>query len=199
MEYSRSFDLSRNLWRSARQRLHSLLRETHGAEIAEAAAVLPVMFMIVLGIFWFGQAFRIYGTITRAAQDGARAAAAPYCTTCTAANTPGGNAFNAVQAGLQAAHLDPDNIRPLTGANKWTPAAMVDCVSGSNVACTNEAGVCVQDHVLLVSPASTVAVCGVSVSFEYPYQFWLPFTTLNQQKLQLKAVGRVGMENPTVQ
>ena len=36
------------------------------------------MFMMLLGIFWFGQAFSIYGAITRAAQEGARAGAAPY-------------------------------------------------------------------------------------------------------------------------
>ena len=52
--------------------------ETRATEIAEAAAVLPLMFMILLGIFWFGQAFSIYGAITRAAQEGARAGAAPY-------------------------------------------------------------------------------------------------------------------------
>ncbi len=60
-----------------------LAGETRGAEIAEAAAVLPLMFMILLGIFWFGQAFSIYGAITRAAQEGARAGAAPYCATCS--------------------------------------------------------------------------------------------------------------------
>lgn len=185
----------------AQKILRRLLGETRGAEIAEAAAVLPVMFMIVLGIFWFGQAFRIYGTITRAAQDGARAAAAPTCITCAVCNgaCAATNASNAVQAGLQAAHLDPSSIRPLTGPNKWSPPNMVDCVSGGAVTCNNQGGVCVQTHVLLVNAASTEPVCGVSVSFEYPYQFWLPFTTLNQQKLQLKAVGRVGMENPTIQ
>ena len=52
--------------------LREIIRETRGAEIAEAAAVLPLMFMILLGIFWFGQAFSIYGAITRAAQEGAR-------------------------------------------------------------------------------------------------------------------------------
>jgi Flp pilus assembly protein TadG len=74
-----------------RNSIHSILRrltaETGGAEIAEAAAVLPLMFMILLGIFWFGQAFSIYGAITRAAQEGARAGAAPYCTTCSSPNS----------------------------------------------------------------------------------------------------------------
>ena len=64
-----------------------LAAETRGAEIAEAAAVLPLMFMMLLGIFWFGQAFSIYGAITRAAQEGARAGAVPICATCTGTNT----------------------------------------------------------------------------------------------------------------
>ena len=36
-----------------------LSRETRGQEIAEAALVLPIVFMLMLGIFWFGQAFSI--------------------------------------------------------------------------------------------------------------------------------------------
>src|SRR5438045_3302176 len=74
--------------------IRTLVRDTRGAEIAEAAAVLPVMFMILLGIFWFGQAFSLYGTLTRAAQEGARAAVAPVCATCSAANDPSTNAYN---------------------------------------------------------------------------------------------------------
>ena len=179
----------------ARNTLRRLAGETRGAEIAEAAAVLPIMFMMILGIFWFGQAFSIYGTITRAAQDGARAgAAAPNCTTCTAGNTAATNASNAVQSALVAAHLDPSKIVPLAN---WTPPAPVDCVTGNAVACTNVGKVCVQTHVRLptqLPTPGTGAVCGISVSFEYPYQFWLPFTSLNQQSIQMQAVARVRME-----
>ncbi len=170
--------------------LNRLLHETGGAEIAEAAAVLPLMFTIVLGIFWFGQAFQIYGTITRAAQDGARAAAAPYCSTCTPTNSAATNAFNAVQAAMQAAHLDPTKI-----ALPKNPPALVDCVSGNAVHCTNKNGVCVQSHVWFSSLASNTPVCGVSVSFEYPFKSVLPFTSLNQKQLQLRAVGQVRLEN----
>jgi Flp pilus assembly protein TadG len=169
-----------------------LLRETRGAEIAEAAAVLPIMFMIVLGIFWFGEAFSIYGTITRAAQEGARAAAAPNCTTCTTANTPAQNAYNAVAAALTVAHLKPNQIVPIgSGTGKWTPTNLPDCTSGT-VSCTNTNNVCVQPHVLLSGTAGTGAACGVSVSFEYPYQLWLPFVT--NYGIQMQAVGRVRME-----
>ena len=93
------------------QFMRRLASETRGAEIAEAAAVLPLMFMILLGIFWFGQAFSIYGAITRAAQEGARAGATPYCATCTGASSATTNAANAAQAALQASRLDPTQVR----------------------------------------------------------------------------------------
>jgi hypothetical protein len=44
--------------------------------------------------------------------------------------------------------------------------------------------------------AGISGVCGVSVSFQYPYQFWLPFTSLNNQRIQLQAVARMRMEMP---
>ena len=89
--------------------LRKLARESRGAEIAEAAAVLPLMFMILLGIFWFGQAFSIYGAITRAAQEGARAGSVPYCVTCSSGNSPAENAVTAVQTALVASKLDPQH------------------------------------------------------------------------------------------
>jgi Flp pilus assembly protein TadG len=174
-----------------RNTLRKLADETRGAEIAEAAAVLPVMFMILIGIFWFGQAFSIYGTITRAAQDGARAAVAPYCTTCSTTNSPSLNAYNAIQADMAAAHLNVSNIVPLTS---YTNPAPVDCSSGNTVTCTNNGNVCIQMHVKLSQTSGTGAVCGAEVSFEYPYTFWLPFTSLNKQTIQMPAVAQVRME-----
>lgn len=91
--------------------LRRLARETRAAEIAEAAAVLPLMFMMLLGIFWFGQAFSIYGAITRAAQDGARAGAAPTCSTCSSGSSAAANAVAAVNADLLASKLDPTQIQ----------------------------------------------------------------------------------------
>lgn len=173
--------------------IRTLTRESHGTEIAEAAAVLPLMFTIILGIFWFGQAFRIYGTITRAAQEGARAGAAPYCTTCSGGNTAATNAGNAVRSALVAAHLDPAQILPFS---KWTQPTMLDCSLGTPTSCQNVNNVCVQTRVQLSNPGAAGAVCGISVSFQYPYQFWLPFTTLSNQNIQLQAVARIRMEGP---
>ncbi len=168
-----------------------LARDTRGAEIAEAAAVLPLMFMMLLGIFWFGQAFSIYGTITRAAQEGARAAAAPVCTTCAGAANPGSNAAAAVQSVLSAAKLDfTKAVKPAT------PPALLSCPSSTLVGCDPTQGkICVQEEVQLsIRAAGGVGVCGTSLSFEYPFQFWLPFTSLNKQQILLSASAQVRSE-----
>src|SRR5580765_5965097 len=144
--------------------LRRLADETRGAEIAEAAAVLPLMFMILLGIFWFGQPFSIYGAITRAAQEGARAGATSSCTTCSAGGSRVTNATNAVNNALTISKLDPRNIQSLS---VQVPIQMASTSSGTN------------------------GVNGISVSFQYPFQFWLPFTSLNKQLILLSASARV--------
>jgi hypothetical protein len=37
--------------------------------------------------------------------------------------------------------------------------------------------------------------CGIIVSFQYPFQFYLPFTSLNMQKIILSAQAQSRMEN----
>jgi len=174
--------------------MQRLVVETAGAEIAEAAAVLPIMFMILLGIFWFGQAFSIYGAITRAAQEGARAGAAPYCTTCAAgASRPAQNAANAAQAAMVASKLDP-NLAQFPA----TPPTFNSCIVGnSSPGCDGSASskVCIQTPVQLTSTVSGAAgVCGISVTFQYPFQFYLPFTWANNRQILLTASARVRME-----
>jgi Flp pilus assembly protein TadG len=164
-------------------------RESRGAEIAEAAAVLPLMFLMLLGIFWFGQAFSIYGAITRAAQDGARAGAAPSCTTCAplSASARAANAVAASQAALTIAKLDPTRARQPSPAPTFVP-----CPGGA--ATCGSSKFCVQAPVYLSDTTTGTGVCGVSVSFQYPYQFWLPFTSLNKQLIWLSASARVRLE-----
>jgi Flp pilus assembly protein TadG len=168
-------------------------RDTGGSEIAEAAAVLPIVFMVVLGVFWFGQAFRIHGTIAHAARQAARAGSTPVCTTCAAGLSVGANANAALQNALLAAKLDPAQAARPTG----TPN-LVSCSNGAAVACDpGLSNVCVQENVQLSRVGAGISgVCGISVSFQYPYQFWLPFTSLNNQRIQLQAVARMRMEMP---
>jgi Flp pilus assembly protein TadG len=165
------------IWRKA-------VRDRRGEEIAEAAMVLPLLFLILIAVFWFGQAFRIYTTLTQAARQGARAAVAPVCATCLAGtSTSTQNAISAVSSALTASHLSTSQLVPLT---QWTPVNQCACGtinSGScsgSVSCASDptnSNVCVQPNVQLsYSAQGGAGECGTAVSFryQYPYSFKLP-------------------------
>lgn len=151
------------------------------------------MFMMLLGIFWFGQAFSIYGAITRAAQEGARAGAFPYCATCAGTNTLtqyATNADTAIQNALIGSKLNP--------ALAQYPATLptFNSCNQNQATCANTSNnFCVQAPVQLANLGlGGTGVCGISVSFRYPFQFWLPFTSLNKQQIWISASARVRME-----
>lgn len=170
-------------------KLKKIVTGTSGSEIAEAALVLPIFFMIMLGIYWFGRAFNTYATINHAAREGARFAVAQTCATCGSPNTPPtpDNIALQVKQALQASSLDPSQVSHLTGITR--PA----CGGGPAVSCSVPAvgpQICVYYDIQLPNslPAGSGAPgCGVSVQFQYPYQFSLPFTSLNMQKIMLSA------------
>jgi Flp pilus assembly protein TadG len=168
-------------------------RSTEGAEIAEAALVLPLLFLFLLGIIWFGRAFNIYGTIAQAAQQGAIIAARPSCAgTCSNVATSDTTVYNTIKALMQASSLDPTQI--IATSNP----APVSCVDPPTlVTCTNFNNVTICRQALLDSPASTTqpAQCGVIVSFRYPFQFYLPFTSINLQQVKMSAQAQSRMEN----
>lgn len=76
-------------------------RRERGAELIEFALILPLILVLIMGIFDFGLAFQRYEVITNAAREGARlgSLAANYSvadiqgrvnTYCVAAGLPGG-------------------------------------------------------------------------------------------------------------
>jgi hypothetical protein len=186
---------------------------TRGAEIAETAMILPLLFVFLIAVFWFGQAFRIYGTITQAARQGARAAVTPACATCASSNDPSANAWAAVQSTMQAAHLDPTQLKQPTTLPPLCPcstnASSTSCTGGGAVSCdSGETNICVQgvnrtggnppveSNVELSAPLQGGAgECGISVSFQYPYSFWLPFSALNKQTIELRAQAEMRAES----
>jgi Flp pilus assembly protein TadG len=182
-----------NIKRIARQ-----LGATEGTEILEAALVLPFVFMLLLGIVWFGRAFNIYSTITQAAQQGAILAARPACATCTQVSPWGSTSFpsdatvtSAVDAVLKSSNLDTAQI--LVSPNP----PPVSCVVPPVPCTTTSDNITICRQVLLNFSASATQPpqCGIIVSFQYPFQFYLPFTSLNMQKIILSAQAQSRMEN----
>jgi Flp pilus assembly protein TadG len=177
----------------------NLVRGVCGSEIAEFAMILPLFFMIFMGVFWFGQAFRIYGTLTHGARAGAEAAVAAVCTTCPGGATPAANAQTAVYNALAAAHLDKNNLVAWGGASpKWTPPTFVSCTP-QPVSCDNSiTDVCVQTNVQLSAPAQGgMGTCGISVSarYQYAYSFRIPLTSLDLGNMLLPGQAQMRLES----
>ncbi len=178
-------------------RLRKLVTATGGSEIAEAALVLPILFMLLLGIYWFGRAFNVYATINHAAREGARAAVAQKCATCSSAVNPSCSSgincsltpdqiADQVQQALQASSIDWRQVTNLAGNRLACDGTSPPC----SFPAAGKPQICVRYNVQLPTtlPAGSGApACGVSVEFQYPYKFFLPFTSLNMQQIMLNA------------
>src|ERR1700737_1726277 len=110
------FDLSSRAKRRIRgllniNRITHKITNTDGAEIAEAALVLPLVFMLLLGIIWFGRAFNIYSTITQAAQQGAITAARSSSVALGNKNSSDTVVDDAIVAVWEASSLEPEQIK----------------------------------------------------------------------------------------
>jgi hypothetical protein len=160
----------------------SFLSSSTASQVAEAALVLPLAFMMLLGIYWFGRAFNIYATINHAAQEGVRAGVAQTCATC-------GNSYifpiqgaTIITDAMKASSVDPGQIQAW-GNMAPTLCAPMGAFPGG---CTMKNNITMCNNVLLSPPtAAGPQACGVTASFQYPYQFWLPFTSLNNQQIML--------------
>jgi len=97
-------------------RIRRILTPESGQEIAEAAVVLPLTMMLLLGIYWFGRVYNIYGTITHAAREGARIATAPTCAMCGNVATTQDQVADKVADILKASKLDPAKVSAITPA-----------------------------------------------------------------------------------
>jgi hypothetical protein len=187
-----------------KEKLNQIARQfttTDGQEIAEVALVLPVVFMLLLGIVWFGRAFNIYSTITQAAQQGAITAARPVCATCSTTGGWNGTEFpndttvgNTINAVMQASSIDPTKIpansNPPTPTFCPSPPNPPGACSGTNITICREV---LLNYTIGTPPPPSQ--CGVIVSFQYPFQFYLPFTSLNLKQITLSAQAQSRMEN----
>lgn len=176
------------------QQIARKLSKTDGAEIAEAALVLPLVFMLLLGIVWFGRAFNIYSTIAQAAQQGAITAARSSCATCGNGGASDTAVDNVITGVLLSSNLDPDQIK--VAANPGLPVCPSPPVPTGGGCAKKAHNVFVCRNVQLNPGATTQPTqCGTVVAFQYPFKFYLPFTSLNMQQVVMSAQAQSRMEN----
>jgi len=163
------------------------LKQDSGQQIAEAALVLPILFLILLGIFWFGRAFNIASTVERAAKYGVLT----YHQTCsTCGNTTPTNAqiVARVNAALQDDHLKVANV------TSYSPP--FTCVATPAPTCTTLNGVEICTGVPLTCGTSTCqsppVACGADaelngVRVSFGYNFTSPLRIANLSAITLHA------------
>jgi Flp pilus assembly protein TadG len=178
IERGRMCHLPRTLLSRISVRLVTNCKEESGAELVEAAVVIPILLMLLLGILAFGRAWNVYQTITRAAREGAKAAVLTPCADST--YCPGATAYSAtdiwtnfVDPVLQSANLAPAG----------TSGVPSNLVSPSLT------------YVQLDPDDATPHICGIRLSFEYPYTFSLPFTSVNLSTINLSTTVQMRLEN----
>lgn len=132
------------------------LAEEKGAELVEAAFVIPMLLMLLIGMVWIAQGYNVYQTMTRATREGARFAVAPTCATC-------GNVFPTqtevravIDAALSVASLKPNLVSNFT----------------------------MQRNVVL-NPTTTPQETGVVISYDYPFTFFMPFTSVHLTSISI--------------
>ncbi len=154
-------------------RARALVQADGGAELLEFAFVVPLLLMLLIGIFWIGRAFNVYETITRAAREGARYAVLPSSvadgnappdplTASCASNT---NTFN-------------DYVTPVLKADSLDPGAVINY-------CQKTAWL----------ENTYPKQCGVDISFSYPVQMEIPFTTINATTIDIPAQAQMRLED----
>src|SRR5437867_2399321 len=118
---------------SVRSASASKWRRQQGAEILEAALVLPILFFIIFAMIWLGLAFNISSTIHRAARQAVHTGASASCATCGNTLPPDTQVVNDVTSALQAAHLRMTKVVLYSPpfACQATPAP--NCTTTSNV------------------------------------------------------------------
>jgi Flp pilus assembly protein TadG len=189
MNETRTSECDRRSWlKLLTTALRLASRDDAGQEIVEAAFVLPILFLILLAIFWFGRAFNINSTLDRAAREGVTSASRPSCATC-------GNTFQTdsqVVAQITAV-LNADNLR-IGSVQSYAPAFA--CSATPAPSCTTLQNVQICRGVPLTCGSAacqtpTPAVCGTNpelgVRVSFAYQTTSPLKIANLPPLVMHA------------
>ena len=144
-----------------------------GTELFEFALVVPILLTLLLGIFWMVRAYNVYETLTRASREGARYAALP-------SSVAQGNAYADAPSSSCASNTNAFN-------NHVAPVLTASGLDASKVQTY-----CQKTQWL---EGTDPQQCGVVVSFNYPVQFAIPFTSLNGTTINIKARAQMRQEN----
>ena len=168
--------------------LRSASHDDAGQEIVEAAFVLPILFLMMLAIFWFGRAFNINSTLDRAARAGVNTASRPSCATCGNAFQTDSQVIAQITAVLNAAHLQIGSVQAYSPAFACTATPAPTCTTVQNVQICRDVPLTCGD---VACQTPTPADCGTNprlgVRVSFAYQTSSPLRIANLPPLVMHA------------
>lgn len=156
-------------------RLRSLLTDTRATQIAEFAVALPLLMVMVVGIFDFGNAYNLKQKVTNAAREAAQ----------MGASQPTGDLSDAPPASVLAIRdlvsnslisskvsdcgLGSAAATAAGGATPWKWSFTVSCGTAGNLVLTVDRGYAFTSTV--TSGGTAIKMLATNVTILYPYQW----------------------------
>lgn len=179
-----------------RMGLRSASRDDAGQEIVEAAFVLPILFLIMLAIFWFARAFNISSTLDRAAREGIKAASRASCATCGNAFQPDSQVVAQITAVLNADRLQIGSVQTYSPAYACTASPAPSCTTVQNVQiCRGVPLTCGDVACQTPTPAGCGANPKLGVRISFAYQSPSPLNIANLPPIVMHASVQSEAEN----
>lgn len=171
-------------WLVAMKRWRKALEDTRATQIAEFAVALPLLLVMVVGIFDFGNAYNLKQKVTNAARDAARFGAAEP--TNDLSNTPPASVLairdlvsNAlISSKVNDCGLGTTAATPAGAATPWKWSFTVSCGAPGNLVLTVDRGYVFTSTVTSGGTAIKMISTNVTILYPYKWQFNRVITTL---------------------
>ena len=169
--------LFRHLRRMA-QNVHCKLRESHGSQIVEFAVSLPLLLVLVVGIFDFGNAYNLKQKVAYSSREAARLGSSQPTADLTSPTPPGPASVLAVRdavvkdlqnSGLSDCGLASFVPGPPGAGAPWKWTFTTSCGAAGNLVLTVDRGNVITTG--MVANGTPIKVIGTSVTLQYPYKW----------------------------
>jgi Flp pilus assembly protein TadG len=163
----------------------NLFRDDQASQIAEFAVSLPLLVVMVVGIFDFSGAFSLKQKLANAAREGVRAAAADPANDLSGASNgvpvSVSDAYQVVDSYLQAENINDCGLKSVTPAQgsglTWSSTSTGTC-PGAGITFSINRG-CVTQQTLAGTSTSMVGTC-VTITYPYAWRFNFVSTLLGR-------------------
>lgn len=156
------------------RRLRSLQTDSSGSQIVEFAVALPLLLVMVVGIFDFGNAFNLKQKLTNVTRDAARVGAGQPTSDLTTGTPPSILALRDIVANyMQNAKVNDCGLgsAAATPVSAWKWSFTTPCPQGGNLVLTVNRGNLFTSSVTTAGNPMKVISTEVTISYPYTWQF----------------------------